>query len=195
MQLADAEISCKNGRHDTRRNTTQDRLQSTRHRPLDELAKPGGLFHLIHGRGAGFDIAENGKLLVVAGAWLFLLGLLQGVAVPLFGNPRMGLSAHLTAVQSGMALMILGAVWANAMWSPSWEKLSLRSSIAGMYGLWFGLTLAAVTRASESLPIAGQGHHAGKTAEFVVSVFVIGSSGLMIVGWSLFLRAILRPKV
>ena len=51
------------------------------------------------------------KSLVVAGAILFLLGLLQGAVVQSFANPRMALSAHLTAVQSGLALMIVGVIW------------------------------------------------------------------------------------
>lgn len=54
------------------------------------------------------------KSLVAAGPALFLLGLLQGAAVQSFANPKMALSAHLTAVQRGLALMIVGVIWPAA---------------------------------------------------------------------------------
>ena len=51
------------------------------------------------------------ELLLLAGAMLLLLGLLTGVAIPLFANAPMGLSAHLTGVQNALVLLVLGAVW------------------------------------------------------------------------------------
>lgn len=138
--------------------------------------------------------SPNARALVVAGTLLFLLGLLQGLAVPIFGNPRMALSAHLTAVQSGIALMILGAVWSIAVWPEKRQKLSFGTTVTGMYGLWLGLTLAAATGASDALPIAGQGHGAGRSIENAVSALVAVSGGLMIIGWLLFLIAITSSK-
>ena len=137
---------------------------------------------------------RSAKSLVVAGAWLFLLGLLQGVAVSMFANPRMGLSAHLTAVQSGTALMVLGAVWSIAVWPEKVEMLSFWTTLVGTYGLWLGLTLAAATGASEALPMAGKGFSASQTIELGVSGVVMISGGLMIVGWLLFLIGAIRSK-
>ena len=54
---------------------------------------------------------DAARMPILAGAILFLLGLIEGVLVQSFLNPRMALSAHLTAVQSGIALMIFGLVW------------------------------------------------------------------------------------
>ena len=74
---------------------------------------------------------------------LFLFGLLQGTAVQSFANPRMALSAHLTAVQSGIALMIVGAIWSAVLLNAAFRTIARWAAIVGMYGLWLGLTLAA----------------------------------------------------
>lgn len=132
--------------------------------------------------------------LIVAGAILFLLGLLQGAIVQSFVNPRMALSAHLTAVQSGMALMIVGAIWSLVLLNGALAKAAQWAIIIGMYGLWLGLTLSAATGASETLPIGGAGHRAAPITETAVSTIVLGSSGLMTVGWLLFVVGLVRSK-
>lgn len=134
------------------------------------------------------------KSLVLAGAVLFLIGLLQGAVVHSFTNPRMALSAHLTAVQSGMALMIAGVIWSAVSLHPRIESLARLSVIAGMYSLWLGLTLSAATGASEILPIAGAGFSAGEMADTMVAVTVLGGSSLMTVGWLLLVYGLVKAK-
>jgi (hydroxyamino)benzene mutase len=134
------------------------------------------------------------KPLVVAGAILFLLGLLQGAVVQGFANPRMALSAHLTAVQSGMALMIAGAIWPALSLRSRTDTIARLSIIMGMYGLWIGLTLSAATGASATLPIAGAGYSADRFMENVVSSVVLSASGLMTMGWILFVVGLIRPS-
>jgi len=134
------------------------------------------------------------KTLVFSGALLFFLGLVEGAAVPIFANPRMALSAHLTAVQSGMALMLLGLTWSMASWSPTMERVSSWFNIGGFYALWLGLTVAAATGASEALPIAGRGFRATQSGELVTSILVIGSSAALTLGWLLFLIALARRQ-
>lgn len=132
------------------------------------------------------------RTLIVAGAVLFLLGLLQGAVVQSFANPRMALSAHLTAVQSGMALMIVGTVWSAVSLPPGLLTVTRRTIILSMYGLWIGLTISAATGASAALPIAGAGHRATPLGELCVSAIVFGSSGLMVSGWALFVAGLIR---
>lgn len=132
------------------------------------------------------------KALLVAGATLFLLGLLQGGVVHQFLNPRMALSAHLTAVQSGMALMIAGAVWRAVTLPPALARLCRWAIIISMYALWLGLTLSAATGASASLPIAGAGFAAAPGIEMLISALVLGSSGVMIAGWALLVAGLVR---
>lgn len=134
------------------------------------------------------------RSLLVAGATLFLLGLLQGAAVQSFANPRMALSAHLTAVQSGSVLMIVGVVWRNVSLNALLMKVTQWAVTFGMYGLWLGLSLSAATGASEVLPIAGAGYKADRLSEVGVSVVVLLSSGLMTLGWLLFVVGLIRHR-
>lgn len=136
--------------------------------------------------------ARFNKALLVAGAVLFLLGLLQGAAVQQFLNPRMALSAHLTAVQSGMALMIAGAVWQAVALPSALARLCRWAIIASMYALWLGLILSAATGASASLPIAGAGFAAAPGMELLVSALVLGSSAAMVLGWGLLVAGLVR---
>lgn len=140
------------------------------------------------------DAAPYRKSLLVAGATLFLLGLLQGSIVHIFLNPRMALSAHLTAVQSGMAIMIAGVIWNIVSWHSILEIAARWSIVAGMYGLWTGLTLSAATGASAALPIAGAGYSAPRVVELGVSVIVLASSAIMILGWLLLVTGLIRSR-
>lgn len=134
------------------------------------------------------------KSLVLAGAILFLLGLLQGAAVQSFANPRMALSAHLTAVQSGLALMIIGVIWPTVSLRAALLKATRWAVILGMYGLWLGLSLSAATGASNALPIAGAGYNADRLSEAGVSAIVLVSSGVMTLGWLLFVVGLIRHR-
>ena len=131
---------------------------------------------------------------ILAGAVLFLFGLIEGALVQSFVNPRMALSAHLTAVQSGMALMIFGVVWRWTDLPAFWSLVSRSGVTIGMYALWIGLTLSAATGAGESLPIAGAGYDAGPVAQTSVSALVLGGSLAMTIGWALFVTGLVRDR-
>jgi len=111
-----------------------------------------------------------------------------------FTNPRMALSAHLTAVQSGMALMILGILWSNIRLKAAHENIARLANIMGFYSLWLGLVLSAASGASPNLPIAGAGHQGSAAAEISVSILVIGGSIFISVGWILFVAGLIRSK-
>lgn len=140
------------------------------------------------------NLTPHQRTLVVAGALLFLVGLLQGAFVQSFLNPRMALSAHLTAVQSGMAMMIVGALWTSADLRPAYSNIARWTIVMGMFGLWAGLTASAITGASNNLPIAGAGHSAAQTTENLVSIAVLAGSVLTTIGWSIFVSGLLRAK-
>lgn len=140
-------------------------------------------------------ITQGAKQLVIAGAILFLLGLIQGAAVPYFFNPRMALSAHLTAVQGGTAIMVVGAVWGWIDLSVLWDRIGRWAVVGGMVGLWLALTLSAASGASQSLPIAVEGYRASEAMETVVSVAVAGASALLIAGWTIFTIGLIRKKM
>ena len=134
------------------------------------------------------------RSLAIAGAALFMAGLLQGAVVELFANPRMALSAHLDAVQSGMAVMIAALFWHHAALGAQTEQIARWALAAGMIGLWVALTLSAMTGASEALPMAGKGYSAGNAAETMVTSLVMASSTAIVLGWGLFLIGLLRAR-
>ena len=70
----------------------------------------------------------------------------------------MALSAHLAAVQSGMAMAIFGLIWALVNLKERLLKLAYYTNIIGLYAVWFAITLGAVLGASRALPIAGHGY-------------------------------------
>ena len=126
-------------------------------------------------------ITVAGKKLLFWGALLFLIGLLQGGLIPLFVNPRMALSAHLAAVQNGMALMIFGLFWGLLTLSQRWLTVAYYSAVASLYLIWFAMTLAAAVGAGRALPIAGAGFTAGAVGEAAVEGIVTLGAGLSIV--------------
>jgi hydroxylaminobenzene mutase len=127
--------------------------------------------------------------LCFAGVLLFFLGLLTGFVIPAARSPRIGLSAHLSGVQSGTFLIAAGLLWPKlnlAWWSvPVGHALWL-----SLYAIWSSLVLAALFGAGRGLPIAGQGTTTTRGKQVVVSVLLIGGSLLsalavaaMLIGW------------
>lgn len=126
--------------------------------------------------------------LLILGTGLFLLGLLTGLALPVFRNPRMGLSAHLVGVQHGMVLWILGLILPGlAPVSPALHGLMVWSLVIGLYGLWLSMLLAAIWGASQALPMAGAGHSASAGRERVVAALVYLPATLIVFGVGLLL--------
>ncbi len=101
--------------------------------------------------------AEYGGRLLWHGFFLFLLGLIAGVAVPAVTNPRMGLSAHLEGVMNGLFLLILGVVWERFALSERLGLVLFWLALYGTYVNWASTLLAAVLGTSRSTPIAGAG--------------------------------------
>ncbi len=137
-------------------------------------------------------VEHHGKQLILFGALLFLLGLVEGVLIPYFSNPRMALSAHLAAVQSGMALMIFGLIWSLVDLSPAKERVARYAAVLSMYLIWLSITLAAINGASQALPMAGVGYTASPLGEVLVKVLVYPGSVLGLVSAVLMLLGLYR---
>jgi len=137
-------------------------------------------------------LTAQGYALVVAGAVLFLIGLIQGVLIPAHRNSRMALSAHLTAVQCGMALMIFGVVWQFVELDALWSQIAMWSFIASVYLIWLGITVAGVSGASRTLPIAGEGYSAGRLAEQTVTAIMGCGVALSLLSGVLAVAGLLR---
>jgi hydroxylaminobenzene mutase len=131
-----------------------------------------------------------GALLCQRGVLLFLLGLLTGLGQGIYRNPRVGLSAHLTGVQSGTALVAFGLLWPHLGVAPSWAAPVAHTLWLSFYAIWLALVLAAFFGASKVLPIAGKGFTAKPWQEALVAVLMIAGSfaciaavgGLLVLG-------------
>lgn len=116
------------------------------------------------------------KMLLIHGTVLFLLGLLNGLAVQRFKNPRMGLSAHLAATQNGIVLWAFGLIWPHAMLGPVAQQWVAVGAVASLYAIWLALLLAAILGSSRSTPIAGAGHAAPAPQEHLVTALLAAGS-------------------
>lgn len=115
----------------------------------------------------------------LSGFVLFTIGLFVGFVIPAMRNPRMGLSAHLTAAQTGPALIAMALFWEFFSVPEGWTAPLLYALIASSYLLVLGIMFAAIFGASRALPIAGKGYQAGRGKELFVSLMVKGSSVVM----------------
>lgn len=132
------------------------------------------------------EVEEKSRRVLVWGATLFLVGLIEGGFIPWFTNPRMGLSAHLSAVQGGMALLIIGLAWNRLQLSSLQLRWTYYLNVAGVVLIWLALTLAAVLGTSSGTPIAGAGFGAGTAAELTVQGMLTVGAGAAIAGGALF---------
>ncbi len=114
-----------------------------------------------------------------AGLALFVVGLLIGAVIPRFNSPRLGLSAHLTAVQGGIALIAIGLLWPHFNLGPLTGTVLSFTLWVSTWLLSLGIALAAVFGAGEVLPIAGNGLRASAKRERTVAMLVVGSAAAL----------------
>ena len=137
-------------------------------------------------------LSQKGKRLIILGAVLFFIGLVQGLLIPELLNPRMALSGHIVALQGGMALMIFGILWSLLHLQPLAEKIAYYANITSIYLLWVGTILAAALGAGEVLPIAGQGFQASPMIELNIQIIMTLGAGLGIIGMFLVVMGLLK---
>lgn len=133
------------------------------------------LHHAYEPRGYGKMVEINHEL-ALAGIVLFLLGLLNGFVIPLGRSPRLGLSAHLTGVQSGTFLIAMAVVWPHIVIPGSLGPFMSAALSVSLYLLWLALCLAGLLGAGRGLPIAGGGIETTPFHQRVVSVLLIAGT-------------------
>ena len=138
------------------------------------------------------EIKPLGRKLIILGVVLFLIGLIQGALIPIFHNPRMALSAHLAAVQSGMAMVIFGIIWGMVILKENLLKLAYYTNVLGMFLVWFAISLASILGTSRALPIAGQGFSASTIAENTVGIIVVLGSLAMVFSISIIVVGLVK---
>ncbi|MDF0693042.1 hydrogenase [Aquirufa ecclesiirivi] len=133
------------------------------------------------------SIKQQADKLIFLGIFLFFLGLVIGLLIPILAKPRIGLSSHLEGVMNGMFLVILGLIWNRLSLSKFWLKTSFQLAILGTYLNFLTIGLAAATGAGKLLPIAG-GTEQGSFIESLITM------GLISVTISMLLVCILVMK-
>lgn len=103
------------------------------------------------------------------GMLLFLLGLITGMILMNFTNPRMGLSAHMEGVMNGLFLIAAGFLWNDLRLSSGWLKTSYWLLLYGTFANWSFTLLAAILGTSKITPIAGAGHTGTDLQEAVLT--------------------------
>lgn len=119
------------------------------------------------------------KRLIFWGFFLFLLGLLVGLGIPQFANPRMGLSTHLEGVLNGIFLVILGLIWHRLELSDKLLKTAFWLTIYGSFANFIGVLIGAITGAGKMMPIAG-GKEGTPVVEGIVSFLLVSLALAMI---------------
>jgi len=135
---------------------------------------------------------EVSSTLSFMGVLLFMLGLLTGFGIPAFGSPRIGLSAHLDAIESGLALIAFGLLLLHLMISIGWARLIAHTMWISLYVLWLGLVTGAVFGTGRVFPIAGAGaalvakqwqENAALTLISVGSIGAVVATGALLAQW------------
>ena len=145
-------------------------------------------------RGAIGMRARN-RQLMWNGMFLFLLGLLTGLAEQHFTNMRMGLAAHLEGVMNGTFLIALGAIWNEVRLSRVANVAAYGTALFGTYGNWLTTTLAAVFGTGALSPVLAPGRSGQHwqeslvTAGFTSIIVSILASSILIL-WGLRARAL-----
>jgi (hydroxyamino)benzene mutase len=109
-----------------------------------------------------------------SGVLLLLLGLLTGLLVPKFKNPKMGLSSHVEGVMGGMMLVILGFLWPKLWLEPAALKAAHWLAVYGAYANWANPLIAAAWDAGGSMmPWASKGKKGTPIQEIVISIVAV----------------------
>jgi hydroxylaminobenzene mutase len=119
------------------------------------------------------------SILCFTGTLLFLAGLLTGFGIPSFRSPRIGISAHLDAIESGLGLIAFGLLLPHLAISIGWAKAISHVLWISLYLLWIGLLFAAMYGTGKVVPIAGGDMAAAlwqeNTARVLTSIGSLGS--------------------
>lgn len=124
---------------------------------------------------------SRARKLKLLGMILFLLGLIAGLILMNFKNPRMGLSAHLEGVMNGLFLVVAGIIWQDLQLPTRFQHILYVTLLYGTFAN-FGFTLlSAILGTSKTTPIAG----AGFSGTVITENFV--TTGLVSVGLTMLL--------
>jgi hydroxylaminobenzene mutase len=118
--------------------------------------------------------------LIFLGVLLFFFGLIVGLFVPVFANPRMGVSSHIEGILNGIFLIVLGLIWHKVDLTDHWLKITFWLAVYGTFANWFGILIAAIFNAGKMLGIAAKGQEGPVIIERIVTFLLISLSIAML---------------
>jgi hydroxylaminobenzene mutase len=127
------------------------------------------------------QMQDQARRLLWHGVLLFLLGLFTGLAIPIIGNHRMGLSAHLEALLNGILLLALGCLWPQLRLSTRALNATFWLALYGTYANWFFTLLGAILGTKALTPQAGAGFTAAPLSEIVVGFGLVTLATVMLI--------------
>ncbi len=124
--------------------------------------------------------SQKSQLLIEAGVLLFLIGLVIGLAIPAFANPRMGLSSHLESILNGMFLVLIGIVWHRIALSPKGKTILWGLLLYGTFANMTATLLASIWGAGNMMPIAASGMQGQPWQELAIAALLVSLALAMI---------------
>jgi hydroxylaminobenzene mutase len=131
-----------------------------------------------------------GHRLLQLGVFLFLLGLLTGLAVPMLAHPRMGLSSHLEGVLNGIFLIAIGLLWPRLSFGRLRSVTTFWLLVYGTFANWIATLLAAIWSATGAMPLAGGGISGTPLHEYTVLALLVSLTLAMIAACVLLLSGL-----
>lgn len=134
------------------------------------------------------------RQLKLLGMILFLLGLIAGLILMNFKNPRMGLSAHLEGVMNGLFLVVAGIIWQELQLPARLQNILYATLLYGTFANFTFTLLAAILGTSKTTPIAGAGYSGTVITEHFVTAGLVSVGISMLVALGLLCYGLGRTK-
>lgn len=132
--------------------------------------------------------------LLFAGMLLFFLGLIVGLAAPVFANPRMAVSSHMEGILNGIFLIVLGLIWDRILVTDRWLKITYWLVLYGTFVNWFAIMVAAIFNAGKMLGIVANGKEGSPLPEAIVSFCLITLTLAMLISCIIILTGLWRNR-
>lgn len=128
-----------------------------------------------------------GHRLIQLGVSLFLIGLLVGLAVPVFAVPRLALSVHLLGLMQGLFLSVVGILWPRLTFTRGTEAAAFWLLVYGCIAAWTSNLLGAIWGAGNTIVPIAAGAARGTELQEMVIVIGLRSGGLTLIAGTVLL--------
>lgn len=119
--------------------------------------------------------------LIFLGVTLFFIGLIIGLIVPIFENPRMAVSSHIEGILNGIFLIVFGLIWHKINLSDRWLKITFWLAVYGTFANCIGILIAAIFNGGEMLGVMANGQEGSPLVEGIVGFCLISLSLAMLI--------------